>query len=332
MDEETGGLKFISISTPGGPEVLELREASIPVPASGQVLIKVAGAGVNRLDILQRMGSYPPPAGASDIPGVEVAGQIVDVGGKAGELKVGDHVCALLTGGGYAEYALADAAVCLPIPEGLTEIEAAAVPESFFTVWSNVFERGGLKPGESLLIHGGSSGIGTTAIQLAKAFKATVFTTAGSDEKCRACIALGADYAFNYHEQDFVEQCLQATDHRGINVILDMVGGDYFNRNIRVAAEEGRIVIISALKGYRVETDLLGIMRKGLIVTGSTLRSRPLQFKRKIAASLLQRVWPLLATRQVKPLIYKTFPMSQTAEAHRLMESSAHIGKIVLTT
>ena len=324
-------MKYIHISAPGGPDVLKLREAAIPAPKTGQALIKVTAAGVNRLDILQRMGSYPPPAGASDIPGVEVAGQIVAMRGKAGTLKEGDRVCALLTGGGYAEYAVADAMVCLPVPDGLTEIEAAAIPESFFTVWSNVFDLAGLKSGETFLVHGGSSGIGTTAIQLAKAFGATVFTTVGNDDKCKACLSLGADVAINYQTQDFVEQCRQATNNLGINVILDMVGGDYFNRNIRAAAEEGRIVIISALKGYRVEADLLGIMRKRLIVTGSTLRSRPVLFKRKIAKKLLQQVWPLLNAGRAKPLIYKTFPLQKVAEAHKLMESSMHIGKLILT-
>jgi NADPH2:quinone reductase len=325
-------MKYIHIAAPGGPETLEVRETTTPEPRAGQVLIKVAAAGVNRLDILQRMGAYPPPPGASDIPGVEVAGEIVKIKGKVGTLHVGDRVCALLTGGGYAEYTLADAAACLPIPAGLSAIEAAGIPESFFTVWSNVFDRGGLKSGESFLVHGGSSGIGTTAIQLAHAFGATVFTTVGSEEKRQACLALGADHVINYREQDFVEYCQQATGKRGIHLILDMVGGDYFNRNIRIAAEEGRIVIIAALKGYKVEADLLGIMRKRLTVTGSTLRARPVTFKRRIAARLLQQVWPLLESGQIKPLIYKTFPLAKAADAHRLMETSAHIGKIVLTT
>jgi len=325
-------MKYIHISAAGGPEVLELREGPIPTAKSGQVLIKVAAAGVNRLDILQRMGAYPPPAGASEVPGVEVAGEIITIKGKSSRLQVGNRVCALLTGGGYAEYVVADAAACLPIPDGHSVIEAAAIPESYFTVWSNVFERAGLKAGETFLVHGGSSGIGTTAIQLARSFGATVFTTVGSEQKRLACLELGADYAFNYHEQDFVEQCLRLTGKRGIDVILDMVGGDYFNRNIRAAAEEGRIVIISALKGYRVEADLLGIMRKRLTVTGSTLRGRPVRFKRRIANKLLHQVWPLLASGQIKPLIYKCFPLAQASEAHRLMESSTHIGKIVLTT
>ncbi len=325
-------MKYIHIAAAGGPEKLELRETAIPEPRAGQVLIKVAAAGVNRLDILQRMGAYPPPAGASDIPGVEVAGEVVKMKGKIDHLKVGDRVCALLTGGGYAEYTLADAGTYLPIPAGLSDIEAAGLPESFFTVWSNVFDRGGLKSGESFLVHGGSSGIGTTAIQLAHAFGATVYTTVGNEDKRRACLTLGADHVINYREQDFVEYCQQATGKRGINLILDMVGGDYFNRNIRIAAEEGRIVIIAALKGYKVEADLLGIMRKRLIVTGSTLRARPVAFKRRIATKLLQQVWPLLASGQIRPLIYKHFPLTEAAEAHRLMESSAHIGKIVLTT
>ena len=325
-------MKYIHIAAAGGPEKLELRETAIPEPRAGQVLIKVAAAGVNRLDILQRMGAYPPPTGASDIPGVEVAGEVVKMKGKIDHLHVGDRVCALLTGGGYAEYTLADAGACLPIPAGLSDIEAAGLPESFFTVWSNVFDRGGLKSGESFLVHGGSSGIGTTAIQLARAFGATVYTTVGNEDKRQACLTLGADHVINYREQDFVEYCQQATGKHGINLILDMVGGDYFNRNIRIAAEEGRIVIIAALKGYKVEADLLGIMRKRLIVTGSTLRARPVAFKRRIATKLLQQVWPMLASGQVRPLIYKHFPLTEAAEAHRVMESSAHIGKIVLTT
>lgn len=325
-------MKYIHISTAGGPEVLELREGPLPTARSGQVLIKVDAAGVNRLDILQRIGAYPPPAGASEIPGVEVAGEIVALKGQLTGLQVGSRVCALLTGGGYAEYVCADAAACLPIPGGLSDIEAAALPESFFTVWSNVFERARLKKGETFLVHGGSSGIGTTAIQLAHAFGATVFTTVGSEQKRQACLQLGADYAFNYHEEDFVEHCLQLTNKCGIDVILDMVGGGYFNRNIRAAADDGRIVIISALNGYRVEADLLGIMRKRLTVTGSTLRGRPVRFKRRIANKLLQQVWPLLSSKQIKPLIYKCFPLEQASQAHCLMESSAHIGKIVLTT
>ncbi len=327
----TDTMRYIQIAAAGGPEQLVLRECALPKPKTGQVLIKVTAAGVNRLDVLQRMGSYPPPAGASDIPGVEVAGIVVASKGKSVKLKPGDRVCALLTGGGYAQYALADADVCLPIPEGLSDIEAAGLPESYFTVWSNLFEIANLKAGDTFLVHGGSSGIGTTAIQLAKAFGAKVITTAGSEEKCTACKALGADHAINYQNQDFVEQCRLITQNQGIDVILDMVGGDYLNRNIRVAAEEGRIVVISALKGYRTEVDLLGIMRKRLILTGSTLRSRPLKFKRKLAEKLLKLVWPRLTTGEIKPLIYKTFPLEQAAEAHRLMESSAHIGKLILT-
>lgn len=323
-------MKYIDIPAPGGPEVLTVRETAIPKPKRGQVLIKVAAAGVNRLDILQRQGSYPPPPGASPIPGVEVAGEVVEVRGTA-SLKTGDPVCALLTGGGYAEYALADAAVCLPVPDGLSLVEAAAVPETFFTVWSNVFERGKLKAGENFLVHGGSSGIGTTAIQLAKAFGATVFTTVGTEDKRQACLLLGADHVINYQTQDFVEVGRQLTGNRGIDLILDMVGGDYLNRNIRVAAEEGRIVVIAGQKGYKTEINLLDVMRKRLVLTGSTLRARPVPAKRKIAAGLLKQVWPLLAVGKVKPLIYKTFPLAQAADAHRLMESSAHIGKIILT-
>jgi len=324
-------MRYIQISTTGPAEVLQLAETNIPVPDSGQVLIKVAAAGVNRLDILQRKGFYPAPPGASDIPGVEVAGEIVAVAKDTDRLKPGDRVCALISGGGYAEYTLADAATCLPIPAGISLLEAAAIPEAFFTVWSNVFDRGGLHSDETFLVHGGSSGIGSTAIQLAKAFGARVFTTAGTDEKCLFCEALGADYAINYRTQDYVTECLAATDQRGIHLILDMVGGEYLNKNIRVASEEGRIVIIAALKGYQTEVDILGIMRKRLIITGSTLRSRPAEFKQLIANKLIQQVWPLLESKLVKPVIYRDFPLDQAATAHRLMESGEHMGKIVLT-
>lgn len=324
-------MKYVEISRPGGPEVLRLAETTVPEPTAGQVLVKVAAAGVNRLDIFQRMGSYPPPPGAPDTPGIEISGEVVAVADDGGEFKPGDKVCALIAGGGYAEYALADAALCMPIPAGVSEIEAAAIPEAFFTVWSNVFDRAGLKPGEIFLVHGGSSGIGTTAIQLARAFSARVFTTAGTDEKCRFCEELGADLAINYRTQDFVAECLKATDNHGVDVILDMVVGDYLNRNIQAAALEGRIVIISGLKGYKTEVDILSVVRKRLIITGSTLRARSVEFKADIAGELRRQVWPLLESGQVKPVIYQCFPLDQAEAAHRLMESSAHTGKILLT-
>ena len=324
-------MRFIEISKPGGAEVMHLAEGPVPVPGPGQVLVKVTAAGVNRLDILQRMGSYPPPPGAPATLGVEISGVVVSISRNCGTIKKDDRVCALVSGGGYAEYVLADAATCLPIPAGVSEIEAAALPESFFTVWSNVFDRADLQAGETFLVHGGTSGIGTTAIQLAKVFGATVFTTAGTDEKCSFCKSLGVDFAVNYRSRDFVAECLSATGNRGIDVILDMVGGDYLIRNIRVAANEGRIVMISALRGYRAEADLLTIMRKRLTVTGSTLRSRSVEFKQIVAAKLEQEVWPLLASKRVKPVIFRTFPLDQAGAAHRLMEASEHMGKIVLT-
>ncbi len=323
-------MKCIEITAPGEPEVLQITETAIPTPASGQVLVKVTAAGVNRPDVFQRMGIYPPPPGASSIPGLEIAGEIVETGGNTGNLKPGDRVCALLTGGGYAEYAVADAALCLPVPAGLGETGAAAIPETYFTVWSNVFDRGRLRPGETFLVHGGASGIGTTAIQLARAFSATVFTTAGSDEKCASCKALGAAYAINYRSRDFVAECLQATDNRGIDVILDMVGGDYIGKNLAVAAEDGRIIMIATLRGARAEVDIAPIMRKRLILTGSRLRPRSVEFKAEIAKNLQQHIWPLFESGQIKPVIYRTFPLQQAAAAHRLMESNEHTGKIML--
>jgi len=325
-------MKYIEITAPGGPEVLQLAETDIPSPGKGQVLVKIAAAGVNRPDVFQRMGIYPPPPGAPDIPGLEIAGEIVATGTDSGELKTGDRVCALITGGGYAEYALADAVLCLPVPSGLSDIEAAAIPETYFTVWSNVFDRGQLKAEETFLVHGGSSGIGTTAIQLARAFSATVFATAGSDEKCEHCRALGASYAINYRSRDFVEECLQATGNRGIDVILDMVAGDYIGKNLRVAAEDGRVVVIATLAGQRAEVDIRPIIQKRLLLTGSRLRPRSVAFKATIAKSLLKNVWPLLESGQVKPVIYRTFPLEMAADAHRLMESSEHTGKIMLVT
>ena len=323
-------MKYIHIAAPGGPEVLELRETAVPEPRAGQVLIRVAAAGVNRLDILQRMGAYPPPAGASDIPGVEVAGEIVKMKGKIDHLKVGDRVCALLTGGGYAEYTLADAGACLPIPAGLSDIEAAGLPESFFTVWSNVFDRGGLKSGESFLVHGGSSGIGTTAIQLARAFGATVFTTVGSEDKRQACLALGADHVINYREQDFVEYCQQATGKHGINLILDMVGGPYLPRNIKALADDGRLVQIAFLQGAKVEANFAEIMTRRLTFTGSTLRPQSDQAKARIAAEVEAHVWPMIARGALRVVIDSEFPLTEAAAAHWRIEAPGHIGKIVL--
>ena len=323
-------MKHIEISEFGGPDVLQLTEGDAPVPGENQVLVRVAVAGINRPDVMQRQGKYPPPPGASTIPGLEIAGEVIEVGGGVTWPNPGDQVCALVAGGGYAELAVADAPLCLPVPAGLTPIEAAALPETFFTVWSNLFDRAGLKAGESVLIHGGSSGIGTTAIQLAKAFGATVFTTVGNEEKCKVCRELGADLVINYNDEDFVEACRNATAGNGVDVILDMVAGDYTNRNIAAAAVEGRYVIIAGLRGFSAEVSIRSIMLKRLVVTGSTLRPRPVAFKAAIAAGLREQVWPLLESGQVKPIIHTVLPLSKANEGHRLMESSRHIGKIML--
>jgi len=321
----------IEISRPGDPEVLVPVERPRPVPASGEVLIKVAAAGVNRPDVFQRRGRYPPPPGASDIPGLEVAGVVEEVGAEVRDLHAGDAVCALVAGGGYAEYCAAPAPQCLPVPRGLDYVAAAAMPETFFTVWTNVFERGRLQANESILVHGGSSGIGTTAIQLARAYGARVFATAGSAEKCAACERLGAERAINYREADFVAAVRQLTGDVGVDVILDMVGGDYFARNLEALALEGRLVEIATLSGAKAELNIQTIMQRRLTVTGSTLRARPVADKGAIARALRVRVWPLVESGAVKPVVHATFPLRQAAEAHRLMESSAHIGKIVLT-
>ncbi len=305
-------------------------ERAVPVPAAHQVLIKVAAAGVNRPDVMQRKGLYPPPPGASDIPGLEIAGTVVEVGESVSHLKTGDTVCALVTGGGYAEYCLASAPLCLPVPEGLSLAEAAALPETFFTVWSNVFDRARLAPNETLLVHGGGSGIGTTAIQLAKAFGATVYVTAGSDDKCQFCCALGAEAAINYREQDFVEKILELTANRGVDVILDMVGGDYLPRNITCLGTDGRLVQIAVQNGVKAELNLWNVMLKRLTITGSTLRARDDAFKAAIARKLYDKVWPLLAAGTLKPIIHRIFPLDDAALAHELMESSQHIGKIIL--
>ena len=291
-------MKHIEISQFGDPDVLQLTEDDAPVPGKNQVLVRVAAAGINRPDVMQRQGKYPPPPGASAIPGLEIAGEVIETGTDVAWPQRGDQVCALVTGGGYAEFAVADAPLCLPVPAGLTPIEAAALPETFFTVWSNLFDRAGLKAGESVLIHGGSSGIGTTAIQLAKAFGATVFTTAGNEEKCKVCRELGADLVINYNEEDFVEACGNATAGNGVDVILDMVAGDYTNRNIAAAAVEGRYVIIAGLRGFSAEVSIRSIMLKRLVLTGSTLRPRPVAFKAAIASGLRERVWPLLESGQ----------------------------------
>ena len=324
-------MKYIAIKKPGGPEVLEIAEGPRPKLSEGQVLIKVEAAGVNRPDLMQRAGRYPPPPGASVIPGLEVAGEVIEIKGNVAAPQVGDRVCALVTGGGYGEYTAADADLCLPLPRRLTSVEAAAIPETFFTVWSNVFDRGGLKAGESFLVHGGASGIGTTAIQLAREFHARVFATAGNEEKCRACEELGAEQAINYREKDFVSELLEATAGMGIDVILDMVAGDYINRNIKLAAEDGRIVFIATLGGFNSEVNFLPVMIKRLTLTGSTLRPRPVEFKKKIAENLLRHVWPLLEQGRIKPVIYKTYPLQDASAAHQLMESNQHIGKVVLT-
>lgn len=324
-------MKAVEISKAGGPEVLVPVERPMPEPAAGEVLIKVSAAGVNRPDVLQRSGMYPPPPGASDLPGLEVAGEIVSGDAAAGGLAVGDKVCALIAGGGYAEYVVAPAAQCLRIPKGLTEIEAAGLPETYFTVWSNVFDRGRLAQGESLLVHGGASGIGTTAIQLATAMGNTVYATAGSDERARAAEKLGATLGINYRTQDFVEEVLRATDNKGVNVVLDMVAGEYINRDIKCLADEGRIVIIALLGGPKATIDCNQVLRRRLTITGSTLRPRPVEFKADIAQSLQRHVWPLLEAGSIKPIVHKTFPLERACDAHAMMEAGEQIGKLILT-
>lgn len=335
-------MKAIEITSYGAPEVLCLGERPAPVPAAGELLIRVAASGINRPDVFQRTGNYPVPPGASDIPGLEVAGVIV--GGNAAELaqagfKLGDRVCALVAGGGYAELCTAPMAQTLPSPKGLSDIEAASLPETFFTVWSNVFDRGRLQKGETLLIQGGSSGIGVTAIQLAKAMGATVIVTAGSDEKCAACLKLGADHAINYKTQDFKEEAKRLTDGKGVDVILDMVGGSYVAREVECLAEDGRIVIIAVQGGTKSEFNAGLVLRRRLTITGSTLRPRPVAFKQAIAQACLKHVWPLIESGAIKPVIHSTFAAvdaaddtgSGAAKAHLLMESNQHVGKIVLT-
>ncbi len=320
----------IEITEPGGPEVLRPTTRPLPSYGEGEVLIKVAAAGVNRPDCMQREGGYPPPPGAPDIPGLELAGSVVAVGPGVTGLAVGDRVCALVAGGGYAEYCMAAADLCLPVPTGFGMTEAAALPETFFTVWTNVFQRGRLQSGETILIHGGSSGIGTTAIRLAKHFGARVFVTAGSADKCRACEALGADQAINYREADFVETVRELTDGAGVDLILDMVGGDYMPRNVQALAVEGRLVQIAFLRSPKMEFNFLPMMLKRLTLTGSTLRPRTVAQKAVIAEELRSRVWPLLNDGKVKPVMDSTYPLADAAGAHARMESSGHIGKIVL--
>ena len=337
--EATYLMKAIDITEFGGPEVLVPGERPMPEPGAGEVLIKVAASGVNRPDVFQRKGGYAPPPGASDVPGLEVAGEIV--GGHFDDkynpfgLKLGDRVCALIAGGGYAEYAVAPLAQCLPVPAGLTDIEAASLPETFFTVWSNVFDRARLGQGEggeneTLLVQGGTSGIGVAAIQIAHALGFRVFATAGSAEKCRACEQLGAERAINYKSEDFVEVVKALTNDRGVDVVLDMVAGGYVPRELSALADGGRLVIIALLGGAKAEVNLSEVLRRRLTITGSTLRARPVDFKAKIAAQLKERVWPLIEAGRIKPIVYRVLPADRAAQAHALMESSEHIGKIVL--
>ena len=323
-------MKCVQISKPGGPEVLVLAERPAPAPKANEILVKVAAAGVNRPDIAQRAGKYPPPKDASDLPGLEIAGEVAACGADVKMWKPGDQVCALAHGGGYAEYCVVPDVQALPIPKGLSAIEAASLPETFFTVWSNVFDRGRLAPGETLLVQGGSSGIGVTAIQMAAAMGNRVFATAGSEEKCAACAKLGAEKAINYKTQDFAAEVMAATGGKGVDVVLDMVGGDYVPREIGCLAENGRLVFIAVLGGWKTELNISHIMMKRLTLTGSTLRPRPVAFKGAIAKNLREKVWPLLEAKKIRPVIFKTFPLAQASEAHRLMESSQHIGKIVL--
>ena len=323
-------MRAIEISAPGGSEVLRVTQRPVPTPAANEVLMEVAAAGVNRPDVLQRKGGYPPPPGASDIPGLEVAGTIVAAGAGANTWKTGDRVCALVTGGGYAEYVAAPAPQCLPIPRGLTLVEAAGLPETFFTVWVNVFERAGLKGSETLLIQGGSSGIGVTAIQMARAFGHRVFVTAGSAEKCTACEKLGASRAINYRTEDFVAVVKELTGGKGVDVILDMVGGDYVPRELACLADDGRLSLIAFLGGTKATIDMSDILRRRLTITGSTLRARSVEVKGAIAQALKQKVWPLIEAGKIRPVIYRTFRLEETSAAHALMESSAHVGKIIL--
>jgi putative PIG3 family NAD(P)H quinone oxidoreductase len=325
-------MTVIEIANPGGPEVLRPATRPMPAPGSGEVLIAVGAAGVNRPDIMQRKGQYPPPPGASHIPGLEIAGKVVAIGLGVHHLKIGDEVCALVTGGGYATYCVAPEPQCLPVPKGFSLVEAAALPETFFTVWHNVFERGKLRAGQSILVHGGSSGIGTVAIQLARAFGAgAIFATAGSRDKCHACEKLGATRGIDYKHEDFVQVIREATANRGVDVVLDMVGGDYIQKNLSILAVEGRHVSIATQHGVMAEVNFVTIMGKRLTLTGSGLRPRSVEEKGAMAAAMRREVWPLLDSGKVKPVIHRTFPLAEAAEAHRLLETSSHIGKIMLS-
>ncbi len=321
----------ITIARPGGPEVLQPIEMPMPVPGPHEVLIRVAAAGVNRPDLMQREGKYPPPPGATDIPGLEVSGTVVTCGRAVERWHEGDEVCALVSGGGYAEYCVAPGVQCLPIPKGLDIVSAGGVPETFFTVWMNVFDRGHLRDGESFLVHGGASGIGTTAIQMARAFGARVFATAGTDEKCDACERLGAERAINYKKEDFVAAALALTGGRGVDVILDMVGAPYFARNLDLLAVEGRLLQIAVMHGMKAEINLVRLLRQRLTITGSVLRARTVEEKGAIARAVERTVWPLVEAGKIRPIVHATFAFRRAAEAHRLMESGSHIGKILLT-
>ena len=323
-------MKYVQIEKHGDPDVLKLNSQSVPDPGPDEVLIRVEAAGVNRPDIMQRKGLYPPPPGATDVLGLEVSGTVEKTGVNVTELKVGSQVCALVSCGGYAEFCLASASICLPIPENISLEHAAGIPETFFTVWTNVFERGHLKSGETLLVHGGSSGIGTTSIQLGKAFGAKVYTTAGTQEKCEYCKKLGADVAINYNENNFEDEIKTLTENRGVDVILDMVGGQYFPKNIKILASEGRLLQIALMQGYKAEIDFRPLLMKRVTLTGSTLRPRSVEEKAAIARGLFKEVWPLLDSGIIRPIIHQTFPLEKAADAHRLMESSNHIGKILL--
>lgn len=330
MTDVPTSMAAIDTAEPGGPEVLQPVERPVPRPGPGEYLIEVEAAGVNRPDVMQRIGLYPPPPGAPTILGLEVAGKVVSAGEGADERLLGEAVCALVAGGGYAQYRAAPAGQCLPVPPALTMIEAAAIPETFFTVWSNLFQRGGAKPGDTVLVHGGTSGIGTTAILLGRAFGLTVIVTAGTDEKCGRALEIGAAEAVNYRERDFVEEVKRITGGAGVRVVLDMVGGDYLGRNIACLAEEGRHVSIAAQRGAKAEIPIWAVMAKRLTLTGSTLRARSVEFKSALAAELKREVWPHLEEGRLKPVIDSVFPLAEAAEAHRRMESGAHIGKIVL--
>jgi NADPH2:quinone reductase len=324
-------MRAVEISQPGGPEVLKLTDVPKPAPKPNEILVRVAAAGVNRPDVLQRMGLYPVPPDASPLPGLEIAGEVAEAGADVKDWKAGDKVCALANGGGYAEFCAVPAVQALPIPGKLSMAEAASLPETFFTVWSNVYDRGRLAPGESLLVQGGTSGIGVTAIQMAAALGNNVFATAGSDDKVAACVRLGAEKAFNYRTQDWVAEVRAATGGKGVNVILDMVGGDYVPKELKCLAEEGRLVFIAFLRGPKAELPIVDVMSKRLTITGSTLRPRTAEFKGYVARNLREKIWPLIESGRIKPQVYKTFGLEQAVEAHRLMESSQHIGKIVLT-